>query len=112
MYLNEDKTKLFSRDSNEVSAGALAAKRDRKKNNFPFSIFNARKIIFTIIAAFSTIKTVLFALWRAAEDERAARAQEKSRGSRNCQDINCRHFFDSKSLKHLKSNIYAFSTGF
>lgn len=73
MYLNEDKTKLFSRDSNEVSAAALAAKRDRKKNNFPFSIFNARKIIFTIIAAFSTIKTVLFALWRAPEDEKVAR---------------------------------------
>jgi hypothetical protein len=48
---------------------SLAAERDRKKNNFPYSIFNARKIIFTIIAAFSTIKTVLFAPWRAAEYE-------------------------------------------
>lgn len=43
-------------------------KQRKRKIIFPFSIFNARKIIFTIIAAFSTIKTVLFMLERDRSD--------------------------------------------
>jgi hypothetical protein len=87
---------------------SLAAERDRKKNNFPFSIFNARKIIFTIIAAFSTIKTVLFALWRAAEDEEVARPLLNFAVFRRLEKVR-RH--QLKSLKHPKKQSTPFRQG-
>lgn len=55
--------------------------REEGKIIFPFSIFNARKTIFTIIAAFSTIKTRLLLMPKRErkEDGRVSRKSDRNR---------------------------------
>lgn len=74
MYLNGDKAKLFF---TRFQWSLLA---ENEANNFPVLYFNARKIIFTIIAAFSTIKAELFMLMSSESAEQSAASNQTNYG--------------------------------